>query len=245
MSDLTTITQHLARELHLDTTSSGTQATADIKRAVVDAQRLLETECPWFLITEYTIPLVSDQFEYPLPYDYESIDQSVYFVPALTEPKVKWPIRLVPLESVKSRLSTGFEWESTVDQGDPSVVAVDTARNLLIVAPTPDSSLSGLEVRIYRRGNIPYYKYDGSTWTFYGGDTSTALASTFTNIWLQEAYMLVFYRAAQMLVQGVYGGTDGSVNKAQLYLQAYSIELNKLRGKATRLGSVNYVPRHI
>lgn len=245
MSNLTTITQNVLRDLHLDTTSSGTQATNDVKRAIIDSMVFLETEAPWFNRFENFILLQQDVYEYPLPVDYRSIEGYIFYIPDVSEMTIKWPIKTVPLDLIRERLSTGLEWESTIDQGSPRMAAVDSKSMRLLVAPVPDTTTSGLIFDISKSGNIPIYEYTGSAWAFYYPETTVALDAAFTNFWIKEAYHVIYNKACEALLNGVYGGTNAALSKSREYNRKALLELNKLRAKQTKFSSINTIQKHI
>lgn len=246
MRDITTLQHNILRDLHLDTTTSGTQAVNDIKRAAIDAMTHMENEAFWFLREEHRIDLVTDIYEYQLPDEYLSIEGDVFYCPDNTDVTARYPITVTGINNVKANLSTGLEWETTVIHGAPSLVAVDAKSKTLFVAPTPASDDTCLIFDISVDGGVPWYKHDGTAWAFYYKDSTTSvIPSTFTNFWLKEAYNAVRYRTCFQLLIGPYGGSDEATQKSQMYNNLFEHEINRLRGKQNKLMSVKSLKKHL
>lgn len=234
MTNIGTLTQQLLRELHLDAATAGTQASNDCKKELIDAMNYFETEAYWFMRRRITINLAIDEHEYDLPQDFMGITSAVFYVPTSTSPLIKWELIKESLTYVHSTLSTGTEWETTINHGNPKFYAVDPSTRKLLIVPRPSTGVDAVEFEYTIGGANPWYEYASSTWSFYEPGSTTTMADTYTNAWIEGAPKLLLHRAAEQLLTGTYGGSEAAMAKASMYEKKYVQALGTLRAKHTR-----------
>ena len=130
-----------------------------------------------------------------------------------------------------------------MNTGTPRYYSIDESANEMLLVPVPATSAEQVSFHYLRDCEIPDYKYASSTWSFYVKGTNTALPATYTNDWLKNALELIVNRACYLMLGGTYGGDEGSQVRANMYMQKWADELNRLRGENARRASVAGVRR--
>lgn len=254
MADIQTMTQHLLREVHIDpdTTDANSQVTNDVKIAIIEAIRFNRKYRLGFNDAWYTFTSEVDVDRYPLPVDYLGLVQdSVYTVPSY-DYMSKTKLKSIPLQQANQVRQSSVASIAYRESGPPYAFAIDTSERELVLLPIPSQSGDIIEFQYIADIGTPVFKYSGSAWVFYEpqelgsmDNVVTTLSSTFTNAWFQEAYWLTFYRAAQMLLLGPYGGSPGAEQKAQSYAALWQEQLNALRSEVRMMRSATEIRAYI
>jgi hypothetical protein len=93
--------------------------------------------------------------------------------------------------------------------------------DVLLVAGVPDANYE-LRLDYLKDLNIPYYRFQDSTWKFYTPDDTNLNPDTFTNEWLEYAEELIRQRAKWDIYMSLYDDEDKAA-------KAKTIELDALR----------------
>lgn len=250
MSDRQTMKQHLLREIHLDpdTTDANSQVGNDVDIAIIEAIRFNRKYRLGFNDAWYTFTSEVDVDRYPLPVDYLGLVQdSVYTVPSY-DYMSKTKLKSIPLQQANQVRQSSVASIAYRESGPPYAFAIDTSEREFVLLPIPSSGGDIIEFQYIADIGTPVFKYTGSAWAFYEpqelgsmDNASTTLSTTFTNAWFQEAYWLTFYRAAQMLLLGPYGGSPGAEQKAQSYAALWQEQLNALRSEVRMMRSATEI----
>lgn len=248
-----TAVQEIIRSLHLDSSTVGSSVVNDIKREIIKAMQFFDTEAPWFLIDRSLIAISVGKDRYPLPDYFRSLVGDIMFIPDISQPQVAWPLPLVPYNEAR-RTQGGDDddlWMGNqISEGDTRRCAIDPFSMEIILSPIPDRAITALEVTFNRVSDIPTYSHDGNAnpnagWNFLSPDKITTLADTFTNLWLDNAYELIVYKATASLLSGIYGGSEAAMAKKQDFENAAVLEMNRLRLRHNRRIQALTIPKNI
>lgn len=229
MSDWATMKQDLLRDLHFDTTTSGSNADNDVSRAIIDSIKFNRRYDFGFTRGKADIYTISDQFEYPLPEGFLGITGDVWSTPSL-DTTGRYTLKNRPIDWMEKNRYRVNGQDRTLNTGDVGYYGINVATKSIVLSPVPSDDGTLIEFYYHYDPGTPDFVYTGSAWAFYDPGTTNAISGTYSNAWFTDAYRLTFNRAAYYLLTGAYGGTEEAAMKAQQYMQQWSEELNRLRG---------------
>lgn len=239
--NLATMKQQLLRDLHIDSTTSGSVADSDVSLAIIESIRynrrfnlgFNRTQCS--LITEVNIN------KYDMPADYLGLCSEVVYRTLNDGTSSGRVLKFRPLDWVEVNRYDDVEGVSPIDLGYPWTYSIDPKGKRLVLSPVPSITGERIEFDYVRDCGTPEFKYTGSAWAFYNPGTTDAIASTFSNEYFTEAYHLIYNRAAFILWSRPYGGTEEAAMRGQTSLQMWAEELSRMRAEANRVVGGNAV----
>lgn len=249
MSTWATMKHHLFRDLHIDTTTSGSLADTDVGRAIVESILFNRNHNLGWNQGLHVFHTNANQFEYPLPSDYLALSGDVYYS-TIPDSEVtvygKRPLKSVPMGWIRENRYRTNESGQYVNVGVPGYFGIDPSTRLMHLSPAPSDEVQ-IEYVYLRDPGTPTFKSDGTTWTFYTPNTDDTLSATYTNEWfdVSKGYHLILNRAMYLLCVRGYGGTEEMDAKGANALRLWAEEMNRLRAEANNIVSVGNVRRHI
>lgn len=221
MSDWQTIKQAILEEA--DKPNDGEL----VERAMCEALRFMRALRFWWNEDIGTITTVADQTEYDLPTDFLSIIGKAYYINSgdtnskrvMYERTVDW---------IEDFRYDGFDWDSMAMSGPPQFYTIRESKMLIL--PVPSTSGDTVEFRYVKDLGTPIEKYDGTAWTTYQSNGTTAMTTTFSNAWFVIGRDMLKHRALYTLYDNFYKD-DGL---AQKHLGKYLEALQRIRGQFTR-----------
>ena len=245
--NIRTMVKQLLREARIDSFTVGGQADTDAKIAIIDAMGSNNDEALWFNKQWIKMNLENGTYRYLLPSDFLQLTGDVTLITASSDPTSRRKLFPGTLSEVLEATYIGTEPSESILTGTPSKFAIDGGSGEILFVPVPSLSGDQVEFQYLVHTGIPTYSYSGSVWSFLEPDGLTALAETFTNVWLtqEKGYKLTFYRAAYNLLSGPYGGTEASLVKGTEYIKKWAEEIGKLKGENTKRSTTATIRRHI
>lgn len=244
MSNWATMKQDLLRDLHFDTTTSGSNADNDVSRAIIDAITFNRRYDFGFTRGKADIYTISDQYEYPLPEGFLGITGDVWSTPSL-DTTGRYTLKNRPIDWMEKNRYRVNGQDRTLNTGDVGYYGINVATKSIVLSPVPSDDGTLIEFYYHYDPGTPDFIYTGSAWAFYDPGTTTAITGTYTNAWFTDAYRLTFNRAAYYLLTGPHGGTEEAAMKAQQYMQQWSEELNRLRGDFAKYTGNREIRRYL
>lgn len=254
MADLQTMRQELLGELHIDPDTSDTdsQVTNDVTRAIIESIRYNRRHRFGFNERWGVIVLTASVDTYDLPGDFIGLVPDMVFSVPNDGYLERRKMKSLPLQHAHQLGQSVIAEPSFREIGTPFAYAIDAGSRQMIVYPKPLTSSDTIEYMYVADVGTPVAKYTGSAWAFYVppedgniANASTTLPATHTSPWFQEAYGLVFCRAAYILLTRKYGGIQGSEAKAAQYISQWAENLNLLRAETRMMRSVTEVRKHL
>lgn len=245
MSDLQTMVKQLLREVHIDTTASGSQAETDAKISIIESIRYNRRFHFWFTEKEGTILTEANQWQYPVPLDLLQMLSDPFYIDGTASSDFRNQLRQETWEWMNEHYNRVAEWQSTVNTGSPRRYHMDLVSRKIWLLPIPNETGNSVIFRYHKDCGTPSYKYTGSAWAFYKPNSEDALPDAFSNEWFTEGYHLIYARASYLMWSRPYGGTQEATIMSQQSLQQWAEELNRLRGETTGRSAQPAIRRHI
>lgn len=245
MSDLQTMKTQLLRNVHIDSTTTGSKADSDVTIAIIDAIRHNRRFHFWFTEKNGHILTEANKWKYDLPTDFIGLLSDPFFIDGDMDSDFRNQLTRETWEWMNQHYNRAAEWETSINLGSPRRYYLDLTEKEIWLLPVPQDSGNQILFRYNKDCGTPSYKYTGSAWAFYKPDSEDTLPSTFTNEWFDEGYNLTYLRAAYNLWTAPYGGTQEAMQNVQMFLQQWAEELNRLRGETQVRGSQYAIRRHI
>lgn len=245
MSDLNTMKVRLLRDVHIDSTTSGSLAESDVKIAIIDAIRHNRRFHFWFNEGNGHILTENEKWKYDLPVDFIGMLSDPFFIDGDAASDFRNQLLRESWEWMNQHYNRAAEWETSVNLGSPRRYYIDLTEKQIWLLPVPNETGNQIIFRYLKDCGTPDYKCVSSTWNFYKPNSEDTLPDTFTNAWFKEGYNLTFFRAAFELWSGPYGGSQEASGQAQSYLIKWTEELNRLRGETQVRSAQHSVRRHI
>lgn len=234
---MATMKQQLLRDIHIDSTTSGSVADTDVTQAIIEAIRYNRRFNLGFNQAQAVILTESSVQKYDLPRDYLGVCSEVLYSSSSTGTDGKQPLVNRPLDWTEANRYMDATGTSVLDLGRPWCYSIDPKGVRIAFSPIPSTTGERVEFSYVRDCGTPEFKYASSAWAFYKPYTLDTLPATFTNEYFQEGYYLIYNRAAFILWTRQYGGTEEAAVRGQAALQMWAEELARLRGEASRIVS--------
>lgn len=234
----------ILRDLHIDSTTTGSVATQDVGRAIVEAIRLLRSQSFGWNQADYTISLQESTQRYSLPNDFMGLTGDVFFnsgsdIPGTALRALQW----APLNQIKEYRFTTTSLSELINTGAPMYYGIDPKNDEIVFAPVPSSDDDTVEFEYIRDAGTPWYQDVSGTITFYKPGSEDAITSGYTSDWfnLDKGFDLVRYKASELLWTGPYGGTERAAEKAVESMQRFAQTLNNMRSDVgKKVGARNF-----
>ena len=249
MSNWATMKHNLLRDLHIDTTTTGSPADTDCGRAIIESIQFNRGHNLGWNQAYFTFVTSENQFDYPLPSDYLSLSGDVYYSVATDSDTTvygKRVLKSMPMGWLRENRYRVNETGQYVDVGIPGYFGIDPASMRMHLSPAPaDEAL--IEYAYLKDPGTPWFKSDGSTWSFYSPNSDDTLAATYRNEWfdVDKGYNLVLNRAMYIMCVRGYGGTEETDARGAAALRLWAEELNRLRAEANKVVSTGNIRRRI
>lgn len=237
MSDLATMKQQLLRDIHIDSTTSGSVADSDVSLAIIESIKYNRRYNLGFNQTTGVLLTEANVQKYQLPADYLGMSGEVLYSTSSTGTDGKKALVNRPLDFVEVNRYLDEEVSSSLEIGTPWCYGIDPKDKRIAFSPIPSSTGERIEFTYVRDCGTPEFKYTGSAWAFYKPNTLDAITGTFTNEYFTDAYYLVYNRAAFILWSRPRGGTEEATIRAQASLQMWAEELSRMRAEANKIVS--------
>lgn len=232
----------------MDTVSAGTAADTDIGRAIVESILFNRNNNFGWNTCEHVFTTDALKREYALPKDYLKLDSSVTYTPTtdVTSITGRRVLRWMPMSWIKTnmyRLNEGGEY---MDVGSPVSFGIDTGTRTMNLSPAP-SDAATVEYTYVKDCGTPWFKSNGTTWTFYSPNTDDTLSLTYTNEWfdVSKGYTLILNRAVYILASRGQGGTEEMEKIALNAMRMWAEEKNRLTAEASSFVSANGIRKRI
>lgn len=228
--------QSLLRDLHIDSTTSGSVADSDVTLAIIESIRYNRRYNLGFNQSLCKIYTESGVQKHDLPEDFLGICGDVLYASNSTDGITgKRRIEFRPLDWIDANMYKDSEGADYLNLGLPWCYGIDPKGPKIAFSPIPSNTGEIIEFPYIRDCGTPLFKYTGSAWAFYKPNSLDTLPSDYTNEYFNEAYHLVMNRAAFILWQRPYGGTEEASLRGQSALQLWADELNRMRAEANRI----------
>lgn len=251
MSDRATMKHQILRDTHIDSTTSGSAADTDVDRAIIESIMFNRGYNLGWNNAEHSFTTDDNQQSYPLPADYLRLTSDVFFSSINDNdiPYGKRPLRSRPMSWIKESVTNAVSDSTSIhyDVGTTTCYGIDPASRKMFLSPVPTGGPWLIEYSYLKDPGTPWFKSNGTTWTFYTPNTDDTLASTYTNEWfdVSKGYHLILNRAVYIISNRGYGGTEEMAAIGANALRMWAEELNRLRGEAARVVSVSEMRKHI
>lgn len=234
--DLQTMKKQLLREIHIDTTTSGSVADTDVTLAIIESINYNRRYHLGWNEGQCVITTDASVKHYTLPSDFLGLAGEVLYSSSTSDSSTgKRRLASRPLSWVEANMNVTVDGADYINEGLPWAYAIDPKDKRIVLSPTPSSAGETLEFPYIKDCGTPEFKYTGSAWAFYKPGTIDTLTATYTNEYFSQGYWLIFNRASYILHTGVNGGTEEATVRAQSAIQRWAEELNRLRGEAVRI----------
>lgn len=248
MSNWITIKHNLLRDMHIDTYTTGTQADYDVGRAVVESILFNRKHNFGWNTAEHLFTTDPQVREYPLPKDFLQLNGSVFSSIETDTSTIygKRVLRWAPMSWIREnayRIGTDGEYLSL---GVPGAFGIDPTSRKMNLSPAP-TDVARIEYSYLKDPGTPWYKSNGTDWTFYAPNSDDTLADTYTNEWfdVDKGYYLILNRALYIMASRAQGGTPEMDQKAQNALRLWAEEKNRLTAEASQLVSGSEIRKYI
>lgn len=251
MSNWATMKHQIFRDTHIDTTSTGTLADTDVGRAIIESIMFNRGHNLGWNVAHHMFYTDDNVQSYVLPQDYKSLSGDVFYssVNDSSIPYGKRVLRNRPLDWVNESVTNAVSDSTTLhyDVGTTTCFAINPSDRKMYLSPIPTGGPWVVDFDYLRDPGTPWFKSDGTTWTFYNPNSEDTLASTFTNDWfdVDKGYHLVLNRAIYIVCNRGYGGTEEMAAIGANALRMWAEELVRLRAEANRIVSVDSVRKRI
>lgn len=220
-----TMRQRVIQEVHR--ASSQDQSAVDI--AIITAMQWFKPYHFFFNESTHSITLTADQEQYPVETATTEGWPSDLVAPLNLYVKsggTRW-LRLQQIDIDRQR------WLQPTDAvaGVPSYWAWHAEK--IYLTPVPTASSDELRMDYIKDVGIPTYEWDGTAWLF-KNPSGAALASTYTNPWIEDAEHLIRQRAKLDLYFNYYDD-DANAQKMDMAVQASLGQLRQKSNQYTRL----------
>lgn len=243
--DWQTMQRSIYRQIHQDVTTVPQTVIDDVNNAIIDSMKQNKNDRYWFNHKRGTISTEADKYSYALPPDFLGFLGPVYYTPAGSVQESRFALMDATVDEIEENRYAGNDFNTYVQSGRPFKYAVDTVGPSLLLAPTPSQDSDTIDFRYLADGIIPVAQYNGSAWKYYEPNSTTEIGTSFTNVWLQNAFDLILHRALYLLFTGPYGGTEESAARVQSELMLWAECKLRLQGETTGISSKRTVRKYI
>lgn len=245
--DWTTMRQVLYRHLHQDSSTVPQAVKDDVGIAICEALRFNRKNLYHFNEKRGELATLQDEYAYKLPSDFLGFVGDVYYTPAGSDGSFRYKLKEASTDEVEGYRFAGNDYNSFATSGRPLLYSVDMVGKRLLVAPVCSTSDEKFEFRYLSDLGSPQYRYAGSSWAFYEGESENAISdtSTYTNAWFKEGFDVTMWRALYYLWSSIYGGTEESAAKAQTAMLSHTEARLRLLDEAGKMHSKRVVRKYI
>lgn len=236
----------LQRITKADSTSAGSVADSDGKRAIIESILFNRRHHLGFNQATAAIAIENGVQRYPMPRDYLALTGPVFWsnVPTSTadyqgrKELVSRPLAWVEKQTYRIPGSSEYRF-----LGDSVAYAIDQPNAEIVLSPVPGSSISQLDFHYLRDPGTPGMSASSGTWSFTKPWSEDAISDTFTNEWFEvgKGYHLVLNRAVYIYQARIYAGTDETAAIQEGALRMWAEELARLRGESSRYSSASEI----
>lgn len=225
-----------------------------IDAAIYTALTKLRSEPLGFNVAKYSLSLVTDKANYPLPKDFVGLRGKVYCTPTNQSESSRYELSPRSADELERYRYGVDDYRGGETVGPAKWYAIDHSGMEFLVAPIPSEDGDKVFLKYTKDLGTPKLSVSVTASTPPNSATATmtllspdggTIESTFTNAWIKDGFDAVRSLALYNLLSRWHNGGENAAQRAQLALLQHIDELQRLRGEASAKQSVRVIRKYI